>query len=43
MICPCKDCERKGCGIYHNKEEAMFIASIIRNRKRRNKWNKKNW
>lgn len=19
MICPCKDCEKKGCGAYHDK------------------------
>ena len=21
MICPCKDCERKGCGSYHDQCE----------------------
>ena len=21
MICPCKDCENKGCGAYHSKCE----------------------
>lgn len=21
MICPCKDCENKGCGVYHSKCE----------------------
>lgn len=21
MICPCKDCEKKGCGVYHSKCE----------------------
>lgn len=19
MICPCKDCEKKGCGVYHSQ------------------------
>lgn len=21
MLCPCKDCEKKGCGVYHDKCE----------------------
>lgn len=21
MICPCKDCENKGCGVYHDQCE----------------------
>lgn len=24
MICPCKDCERKGCGEYHAQCEAYI-------------------
>lgn len=54
MMCPCKDCERKGCGVYHDicekyqefvraktlankkeRDEKNFIASIIKNKKRR--------
>lgn len=27
MICPCKDCEKKGCGVYHSqcKEYQEFV------------------
>lgn len=24
MICPCKDCEKKGCGIYHSQCQAYL-------------------
>lgn len=24
MICPCKDCEHKGCGAYHSQCEAYL-------------------
>ena len=24
MLCPCKDCEKKGCGAYHAKCEAYL-------------------
>ena len=28
MICPCKDCEKKGCGVYHDKceEYQKYVA-----------------
>lgn len=34
MICPCKDCEKKGCGNYHSQCEAYL--EFVEYRKRFN-------
>lgn len=30
MECPCKDCEKKGCGVYHDKCEKYLEYSAYR-------------
>lgn len=41
MICPCKDCENKGCGIYHSqcKDYLKYVEwkKSINEKERRNK------
>lgn len=40
-IVPCKDCENKGCGAYHDKCEKylQFIKSNEETKKRQHKYN----
>lgn len=36
MICPCKDCENKGCGAYHSSCEPYL--AFVKERNELNEW-----
>lgn len=44
MKCPCADCEKKGCGSYHDicKEYQKWKAGVARTSQNRKKYREKN-
>lgn len=36
MLCPCKDCEKKGCGDYHSQCKAYLEFSEFRKQANKN-------